>query len=126
MTTTARRITCAAIACLVSAAATAHHSFAAEFLGDQTLKIEGTVSEVWFKNPHVRYYIEIRNDNGEVETWDVRTSSPTILVRRGWNRETIAEGDKVIVEGYLGRDGRKLLSLISIELPDGTVLHHSY
>ena len=126
MTITARRVLFALIACLVSAAAAAHHSFAAEFLGDQTLKIEGMVSEVWFKNPHVRYYVEVRNDDGDTETWDVRTSSPTILVRRGWNRETISEGDKVIVEGYLGRDGRKLLSLITIELPDGTVLHHSY
>lgn len=126
MTISAKRISCAAIACLMSAPASAHHSFAAEFLGDQTLTIEGTVSEVWFKNPHVRYYIEIRTEDGETEMWDVRTSSPTILVRRGWSRDTISEGDKVIVEGYLGRDGRKLLSLISIELPDGTVLHHSY
>jgi hypothetical protein len=126
MTIVARRLACAAVACLASAVASAHHSFAAEFLGDQTLTIEGTVSEVWFKNPHVRYYIEIQTGDGKTETWDVRTSSPTILVRRGWNRETISEGDKVIVEGYVGRDGRKLLSLISIELPDGTVLHHSY
>jgi hypothetical protein len=126
MTRTARRVYCAAIACLMSTVASAHHSFAAEFLADQTRTIEGTVKEVWFRNPHVRYYIEIRNDNGETETWDVRTSSPTILVRRGWNQETISEGDKVTVEGFLGRDGRKLLSLISIELPDGNVLHQSY
>jgi hypothetical protein len=110
----------------LAAAAEAHHSFAAEFLGDQTLTIEGKVSEVWFKNPHVRYYIEIETEDGETETWDVRTSSPTILVRRGWNRDTISEGDNITVEGYLGRDGRKLLSLIRIELPDGTVLNHSY
>ncbi len=126
MTIMAKRISCAVIACFMSAVASAHHSFAAEFLGDQTIKIEGTVSEIWFKNPHVRYYIEVPSDDGTSTTWDVRTSSPTILVRRGWNRDTIAEGDRVIVEGYLGRDGRKLLSLISIELPDGTVLHHSY
>lgn len=126
MTIMARRISCAAIACLMSAVASAHHSFAAEFLGDQTLTIEGTVSEVWFKNPHVRYYIEIETDDGETETWDVRTSSPTILVRRGWNRDTISPGDRVTVEGYIGRDGRKLLSLIRIELPDGTILGESY
>jgi len=113
-------------ACLVAAAANAHHSFAAEFLGDQTRTIEGVVTEVWFKNPHVRYYIEITNDAGETEKWDVRTSSPTLLVRRGWNRETISAGDKVKIEGYLGRDGRKIMSLISIELPDGTVLGQSY
>jgi hypothetical protein len=123
---TASRLLCIACVCLLAAAAEAHHSFAAEFLGDQTLTIEGKVSEVWFKNPHVRYYVEIETDDGGTETWDVRTSSPTILVRRGWSRDTIAAGDKVTIEGFLGRDGRKLLSLIQIELPDGTVLHHSY
>ena len=123
---TASRLLCTAGACLLAVAAQAHHSFAAEFLGDQTLTIEGTVDEVWFKNPHVRYYITIETDDGGTETWDVRTSSPTILVRRGWNRETITAGDRVTVEGYLGRDGRKLLSLIKIELSDGTVLNHSY
>ena len=95
-------------------------------MADQTAIIEGVVTEVWFRNPHVRYYIEVVDEDGEKVSWDVRTSSPTILVRRGWNESTIAAGDKVKVEGYLGRDGRKLLSLISIELPDGTVLGHSY
>ena len=123
---TSSRLLCTACLCLLTATAVAHHSFAAEFLGDQTLTIEGQISEVWFKNPHVRYYIEIETEDGGSETWDVRTSSPTILVRRGWSRDTISVGDKVTVEGYLGRDGRKLLSLIKIELPDGTVLNHSY
>ncbi len=123
---TISRLLTLSAACLLAAAAEAHHSFAAEFLGDQTLKIEGTVTEVWFKNPHVRYYIEIETDGGETETWDVRTSSPTLLVRRGWNRDTISAGDRVTVEGYIGRDGRKLLSLIRIELPDGTILGESY
>lgn len=106
--------------------ARAHHSFAAEFLEDQTLVIEGTVREVWFKNPHVRYYIDVVDEHGKVTAWDVRTSSPTLLVRRGWTESSIVEGDKVKVEGYAGRDGRFLLSLISIELPDGTTLGHSY
>jgi len=123
---TVSRLLALCAACLLAATARAHHSFAAEFLGDQTLTIEGTVTEVWFKNPHVRYYIEIETDDGETETWDVRTSSPTLLVRRGWNRDTISAGDRVTVEGFIGRDGRKLLSLIRIELPDGSILGESY
>ena len=45
---------------------------------------------------------------------------------RGWTPDTIKEGDQVKVHGHLGRDGRKLLSLISIELADGTKLSVNY
>ena len=104
----------------------AHHSFAAEFLEDQTRTIEGVVTEIWFKNPHVRYYINIVTEDGETESWDVRGSSPSILVRRGWTPETIKEGDRIKVHGHLGRDGRKLMSWIYIELADGTRLGSDY
>jgi len=120
------RLMVAVTALAAGAAAYAHHSFAAEFLEDQTRTIEGTVTEVWFKNPHVRYYIDITSEDGEPESWDVRGSSPTILVRRGWTPKTITEGDRVKVHGHLGRDGRKLMSLIYIELEDGTRLGVEY
>ena len=95
-------------------------------MADQTGTIEGVVTEVWFRNPHVRYYVEITLGDGSTESWDVRTSSPTQLSRRGWTQDTITEGDQVKVLGHLGRDGRKLLSLISIELADGTKLSVNY
>lgn len=120
------RLLVAVMALAAGAAAYAHHSFAAEFLEDQTRTIEGTVTEVWFKNPHVRYYIDITNEDGERESWDVRGSSPTILVRRGWTPETIREGDHIKVHGHLGRDGRKLMSWIYVELDDGTRLGSEY
>ena len=52
------------VALLLAAAANAHHSFAAEFLADETATFHGVVTEVWFKNPHVRYYIEITTEDG--------------------------------------------------------------
>ena len=119
------RILIVAVALLVAAAARAHHSFAAEFLDDQTGTIEGVVTEVWFKNPHVRYYVEIETVDGN-ETWDIRGQSPTSLVRDGWTPKTIQEGDRIKVHGHLGRDGRKLMSIISIELSDGTTLGLEY
>ncbi len=104
----------------------AHHSFAAEFRADKTAVVEGVVTEVWFKNPHARYYVDIESDDGEIESWDVRTSSPTLLIRRGWREDTIKVGDRIRIQGFLGHDGRKLLSVIEIELPDGRVLTHGY
>lgn len=111
---------------LIAGATQAHHSFAAEFLEDQIGTIEGTVTEVWFKNPHVRYYMEVKTEADEIESWDIRADSPTLLVRMGWTRKTIQEGDRIKVLGHLGRDGRKLISIISIELVDGTVLGKPY
>lgn len=104
----------------------AHHSFAAEFLADETAVFHGVVTEVWFKNPHVRYYIEITKEDGSKEQWDIRASSPALLVRRGWTKESIQEGDEIIVTGFLGRDNRKILSVQTIELADGTTLGQSY
>ncbi len=106
--------------------ATGHHSFAVEFTVEETAVIEGVVAEVWFKNPHVRYYIDVTNAAGEKDRWDTRGSSPSLLVRRGWTKETISVGDTVIIKGHLGRDDKRLLSIIGIDLADGTKLGAHY
>ncbi len=83
-------------------------------------------TEIWFRNPHVRYYVELINQQGKKESWDVRTSSPSLLVRKGWTKETIKVGDEISIFGHPGRDGRKLLSVISIKLPNGSSLGQKY
>lgn len=108
---------------LAQASASAHHSFAAEFTAEATATITGTVTEVWFRNPHVRYYVDVETDGGEVEKWDTRGSSPSLLTRRGWTKDTIKVGDTVVLMGHRAHDPeRKLLSIIWIELADGTRL----
>ena len=116
----------ALIALLIGAPVAAHHSFAAEFLEDVILEVEGTVDEVWFKNPHVRYYVKVVIEDGDEEVWDVRSASPTLLMRRGWTRDTIKEGDVIKITGHAGRDGRKLIQVITIELPDGSTVGERY
>lgn len=106
----------------IPAVALAHHSFAAEFVRE-TGTIEGVVTEVWFRNPHIRYYVEVTAEDGSKEIWDTRGMSPTSLLRAGgWNADTIQVGDRVLMVGYLGRDNRKLLSIRTVTLEDGTVL----
>ena len=109
-----------------SSTSQAHHSFAVEFTAEKKVAIKGTVTEIWFRNPQVRYYVEFVNQQGKKESWDVRTSSPSLLVRKGWTKETIKVGDEISIFGHPGRDGRKLLSVISIKLPDGSSLGQKY
>lgn len=124
-----QRFLLAAVAILLLATqqtARGHHSFAVEFTAEETAVIKGVVAEVWFNNPHVRYYIDVTNDDGAVERWDTRGSSPSLLVRKGWTKRTISVGDTVTIKGHLGRDDKRLLSIIGIELADGTKLGQEY
>jgi hypothetical protein len=106
----------------LSHVAHAHHSFTAEFTAEETATLTGVVTEVWFRNPHVRYVFTVVNEDGEEETWDARGSPVVWLARKGWKRDSIKAGDTVTFYGYLGRDGRKMLSIMTVTLEDGTVL----
>ncbi len=107
---------------LLVRAAYGHHSFTAEFVADKTARLEGTITQVWFRNPHVRYLMVVENEDGVEETWDARGSPVVWLARKGWKKDTIKVGDTVEMYGYLGRDGIKMLSIIDITLADGTVM----
>ena len=106
----------------LSHTALAHHSYVAEFDADNPATIEGVVNEVWFKNPHIRYYIAVTDEAGGEVIWDVRGLSPVKLIRQGWNKKTIQVGDRIKVHGHSGRTNKSILSIIDITLEDGTVL----
>ncbi len=110
------------IGMLLMRAAYSHHSFTAEFVADKTATLKGTITQVWFRNPHVRYLMLVENEDGVEESWDARGSPVVWLARKGWKKDTIQVGDVVEMYGYLGRDGIKMLSIMTITLADGTVL----
>lgn len=107
---------------LTSMPARSHHSFTAEFTAEKTATMTGVVTQVWFRNPHVRYLFTITNEDGEQETWDARGSPVVWLARKGWKKDTIKVGDSVTFHGFLGRDDRKMLSIMTVTLEDGTEL----
>ena len=100
----------------------AHHSYAAEFDADNATTIEGIVREVWFKNPHVRYYIDVTDEDGNTVAWDARGLAPVKLVRQGWTKKTIKVGDRIKLFGHVGHTNKTIMSILDITLPDGQVL----
>jgi polyisoprenoid-binding protein YceI len=99
----------------------AHHAFAADYTADLTGTIEGEVVEVFYQNPHARYYVEVTNEDGTKETWDVQTMNLMALSRLGWLKETVQIGDTVEVYGNLGRNGTKRINILTLEEEDGTI-----
>lgn len=117
------RLVLPAVVILINANASGHHSFSAEFTAERKSTITGVVTEVWFRNPHVRYYIDVTTPDGSIEKWDTRGGSPSLMTRRGWTKDTIKVGDTITLMGHQAHDpDRKLLSIIWVELANGTRL----
>jgi hypothetical protein len=85
--------------------ATAHHSFAAEFDASKPVTLRGFVTKVEWTNPHVWFYVNVKDAQGKVTNWGFEMGPPHGLQRRGWNRDTMKIGDEVIVNGTLAKNG---------------------
>ena len=114
----ARILVVAAAVAIVMAgrAASAHHSFAAEFDASKPFKLTGTVTKVEWQNPHTFFYIDVTDEKGKVVNWAMEMGSPNGLTRAGWSRNTMKAGDKVTVEGSLAKDGSPLGNANSVTL----------
>jgi len=97
----------------------AHHSFSAEFDGSKTVTLEGKVVKMEWVNPHSWLHIDVTKPDGTVEHWAVEGGSPNVLVRLGWNRDSLPAGTKIKVTGSPAKDGAFRLNSRNIEFPDG-------
>ena len=88
-----------------SSRAAAHHSFAAEFDDTKPVKLTGTVTKVEWTNPHIWFFMDVKNDKGSVENWGFEMGGTGQLVRLGWKRDSMKVGDVVTVEARRARDG---------------------
>jgi hypothetical protein len=104
---------------LASAPVFAHHSFAAEYDAAKPVTLKGTVSKVEWTNPHARFYVNVKDENGTVTTWNLELASPNVLIRNGWTRHSLSEGDVITVEGSKAKDGANMANARTVILATG-------
>ncbi len=81
----------------------AHHS-QSEFDPKLVVEVEGNVTQLDWRSPHARLYVDVLNEKGEVVNWNFELPSPMTLMRRGWKRNSLKPGDHVKVRGSRARN----------------------
>ena len=94
----------------------AHHSFAAEFDATKPVKMTGTVTKIEWTNPHVWFYVDIKDETGKVTNWGFELGSPNGLMRGGWTRNSMKVNEVVTVEGSAAKDGSNHVNARTVTL----------
>jgi hypothetical protein len=102
--------------------AVAHHSFAAEFDGTKAIRLRGTLTKIEWTNPHTYFYIDVKDDSGNMINWGCEAGAPGALSRRGFKKSDMKLGDTLIVDGYMAKDGSHLIDARRVTLPDGRIV----
>jgi len=110
----------AAVAVLASSVALfAHHAFSAEYDAKKPVKVTGTVKKVEWMNPHIWFYVDVKDESGKVTTWGFSGGPPGMLMRRGITKDVLKVGDVIKVEGFLAKDGSNNASGGNVTFADG-------
>lgn len=97
----------------------AHHSFATEYDRTKPVSVTGTVSKVEWRNPHIWFYVDVKDERGRVTTWGFSGAPPAFLQRQGISRDVLKLGDAVKVDGFRARDGSNNASGGKVTFADG-------
>ena len=112
----------AAALLLATTSSDAHHAFASVFDRDAPLNLTGTVTKVEWMNPHTWFYIDVENQDGEIENWALEMGSPNTLVRRGWRHDSLQVGEVVTVVGFMAKQREHTGAVRSVTLESGEQL----
>lgn len=119
---------CAATAVLAIAPATAHHSTSG-FDRVSVVRIEGTVRQFRWINPHASFKVEgDASDEHPDGLWTVEMTAPNVLINQGWKRTSLREGDQVVAfvnpmnNPIVLNDGSQGGLYVGVILADGSTL----
>ncbi len=102
--------------------ALAHHSFATHYIMNQPIELTGTVTSVTLRNPHSFIVMDVTNEQGVTEEWDIEIHAVPLMRRLGFDNDTLQPGDTLRLIGPTPRTEKRVTLGVTLFLPDGRQL----
>jgi DNA/RNA endonuclease YhcR with UshA esterase domain len=104
---------------LASAAVALGHHGVATYDTSKKVTVKGVVTSFSFINPHAEIYLDAKDDKGNVQHWIGELTTPNMLTRRGWNKDTLKPGDQITMIGNQSKDGSPGMRVQNVTTSDG-------
>lgn len=85
----------------------AHHGFNSEFDKDKAVTLRGTLSKIDWINPHIYFYLDVKDADGKVTQWTLESFPTGFMHRAGITRDTFTIGEPVTVLAYTAKDSTR-------------------
>jgi hypothetical protein len=103
-----------------TAPVSAHHAVQAQFDQDNLKTLTGVLTRVMWINPHVRWLMDVEDEQGNVTSWNISGAAPTAFRRSGISaRDVFKTGETYSATVALARDGSNFGYIVSFVMPDG-------
>jgi len=102
-----------------STVVSAHHAARAIYHMDQIIEVEGEITGLLWRNPHLRMTVTASDPQTGAVEWDVESIPIARLTRVGVSAETFAVGQTVTLAGHPSRRSDTAMYVINLLLPDG-------
>jgi hypothetical protein len=103
----------------IAAPAFAHHMVSVVYDPDKRATLNGVVSDVEWKQPHVIFHVKVKGEDGRLVPWTVETQAPLVVRSHGLQQDMLKPGVAVSSTVCLARDGSHRAYAQTIVVPEG-------